>query len=287
MLVVFKKPLRRVGRIILKYLSRSVLNKHRPKVIAVVGDGPTSIAREAIYTVLKEKYPARRNLESPEAEFSVPLTIFGAKTYPQSLGQWLSLVVKTGLQILVLKPYFHFLILELNAADSQILDFWLKITRPDIIVGVGNLPNHPQLTAEQVVKIPQYETEFLTQFLETAAQIGEVFNIGSETARLSLEKFELPQGRLKFAAGKDGRFIIDSTYYFFPPPRQAINELLKDLSGKKIVLVNKALQEKGIQVATPMDPAAFASQIEKAEVVVVRGPRQQFQPILDYLTPYL
>ncbi|MCG2685989.1 hypothetical protein L6258_01300, partial [Candidatus Parcubacteria bacterium] len=248
---------------------------------------PTSIAREAIYTVLKEKYPTRRNLESPEAEFSVPLTIFGAKTYPQSLGQWFSLVVKTGLQILVLKPYFHFLILELNATDSRILDFWLNITRPNIIVGVGNLPNHPQLTAEQVVKIPQYETEFLTQFLETAAQIGEVFNIGPETARLSLEKFELPQGRLKFAAGKDGRFIIDSTYYFFPPPRQAIDELLKDLRGQKVILVEKTLQEEGVQITLPVDPSTVAAQIERAEVVVVRGPRQQFQPILEYLTPQL
>jgi len=124
--MVFKKLLRRVGRTVLKHLSRAVLNRHRPKVIAIVGDGPTAIAREAIYTVLKEKYPTRRNLESPEAEFSVPLTIFGAKTYPRSLGHWLNLTIKTVLQILVLKPYFHFLILELNATNLRILDFWLR-----------------------------------------------------------------------------------------------------------------------------------------------------------------
>jgi len=127
----------------------------------------------------------------------------------------------------------------------------------------------------------------LTRFLETAARIGGVFNISPETARRSLEKFELPRGRLKFAAGKDGRFIIDSTYYFFPPPRRAVDELLKDLHGKKVVLVDKALQEKGVQITPPIDPSTVAAPIKKADVVVVRGPRQKFQPILEYLTPHL
>ena len=77
-----KKPARRFLRRILKILTQAVIKKHNPTIIALVGERGTSVPREVLYHVLHKHRPTRRNIESPEAEFVVPLTIIGAEHYP-------------------------------------------------------------------------------------------------------------------------------------------------------------------------------------------------------------
>src|SRR5690242_6712489 len=107
-----KSSLRLIGRLILKHLSRLTIRKHKPLIIGVLGEGPTSIAREFAYAVVSTTLPARRNLETPEAEFSLPLTILDYPNYPQSVVEWLWVMLKTFLQLFTIRPYKHALVLE-------------------------------------------------------------------------------------------------------------------------------------------------------------------------------
>ena len=174
---IFRKPF----RYILSILTKAVIAKHKPTVIAVMGDGQTSIAREIIYEVIATTYPARRNLESPESEFSVPLTILGYPKYPKTLLDWLKMIGKTTVQFFKVKPYHHFLVLELNSIDLNILKYWLDITTSDVALIVGNTPiNYSNYNFKKIIKVSAKDLDdILGPFKIAARQIAKFYNIKS------------------------------------------------------------------------------------------------------------
>ena len=120
--------IRLIGQKVLKAHAKLVIEKHKPTIIGIIGSGETSIAREVIYAVLSQAYPTRRNLESPLVEFSLPLTIIGSSDYPTTFFKWIILTARTLWQIVTVKPYHHFLVLEMSPAARLTLSYWLDIT---------------------------------------------------------------------------------------------------------------------------------------------------------------
>lgn len=267
---VIKKILRRGLRVILKYLTRAVLRKHRPKIIALVGGSQTAIAREAIYMALHEHFPTRRSLEAPEAEFVVPLTIFGAEYYPRNLGQWLKILIKTIVQLVFFKPYSNILILEMTTGLTEILDYWLEITQPQIVITCGAHPESRYLNEETVLKLGEAMDDFLQPYRTVAVQVARQFNIPEAESKSALNKLELPPARIKVLLGQKGNLVVDATYKYFPPSKQSLDEILGGLGGNQIWVKNP--QDWQPEKITPQD------------IVVVFGPRRELLPILNEAT---
>src|SRR3990170_1351082 len=220
---MLKKPLRRILRIILFFLARAALQKHRPTVIAIVGEGKTGIVREAIYTVLKRHFPTRRNLEAPNAEFVLPLAVLGAQEYPLTGAGWLRILVRSLGRLLLRPPYRHTLVLEIEYTRKETFDYFWNITEPRVLVVCGQTPFlSPHQTAEKVFHTR--ETPDLTGYLEVALKVAENLSISKKEARQNLQDFQLPKARINILPAKDGGMIVDATYHYLPPSSVALRE---------------------------------------------------------------
>lgn len=234
--IMLRKPLRRVLRLILFLLARWALNKHKPSVIAIAGEGKTGIIREAIYTVLKHRFPVRRNLEYPDAEFVLPLTVLGAAEYPTNSFGWLRVVLRSIAQLTFLPPHKHFLVLEIGYTNKEIFDYFWQITQPQVLIICGNAPYLTQ-SAPHTFKVK--ETPDLKGYLQTAHKVAQHFRISKEERQKALQNFTLPPARIRLYPATGGGLIIDATYQYFPPSKEALEEILESLPGKKIILTPK------------------------------------------------
>ncbi len=203
--------MRQVFRQFLALLSRLVLWKHQPLVVAVVGRGANAVARELIFQVVNINYPAVQNLQSPKAEFSIPLTVFGVRGYPQNVWQWIKVVAKALLQLLRLQRFQHVLVLELDTVNNDLTKFWINVLQPQHRISTSKLAHNPDLN----------------QYKQIAINLGKKLGIEEEISVAILEDFEPKGSTLKIYKGLNGSIVIDATHHFYPIPMQVVDELLK------------------------------------------------------------
>lgn len=266
------KPLRRLGRRILFFLAQKTLAKHKPDVIAIVGSGATSVAKEAIYTVLKQKYPVRRNLEEPYAEFVVPLTILGEKSYPQNIFEWVILTFRNLGRLFVLPSHKNILILELTTSKKEIFDYWWKLCNPKILVIIGSELNLKGLQKPKITFAVLEKGLSLTPYFGVAKKIGKKYRISEKEAEDALAHFEFPHPRIKILQGKLQNLIVDATHHFFPPPKESLTEILSHLPGEKIFLDEKTRLHQG-----------FGGRA-KNKIIVIQGQKKKMWETLLGLT---
>jgi len=267
---MIRKVLRRVLRLALSGLSRAAIRKHNPTIVAVMGEGKTGIAREAIYTVLKSRFPARRNLESPYAEFVLPLTILGAREYPTSYRDWMKTLARAAAQILLLPRHRNFLVLEIGYIRKETFDYFWRITKPQVLVACGKTPYlSKKQTAPHTIKVK--ESSGLAGYLRAAEEAGKIFGIPAREARRALRSFSLPPARIRIVPARSGGVIIDATYQYLPPEKKALDEILKALPGKHPIL-------------SPKDWRDRLEEVQKKRVVVLTGPYKAMWPALTTLT---
>ncbi|OGC44787.1 hypothetical protein A2V54_01405 [candidate division WWE3 bacterium RBG_19FT_COMBO_53_11] len=267
---MLKNPLRRLLRVILFFLARAALKKHRPTVVAIVGEGKTGIVREAIYSVLREHFPTRRNLEAPNAEFVLPLAVLGAREYPLTITGWLSILVKSLARLLLRPPYHHILVLEIEYTRKDVFDYFWNITEPEVLVICGETPFLSRgQTAQKIFRTK--ETPNLTGYLETALKVAQEFGIPKKEAQRNLQDFHLPKARIDILPAKDGGMIVDATYHYLPSSRVALEEVLEALPGRKIIL-------------SPQKEIPSNFKVHRGEIAVVTGPYRKMWTYLAKLS---
>lgn len=263
----------------MKALSKLVIKKHKPTIIGIIGNGETSICREVLYTVLSQTHPTRRNLESPLVEFSLPLTIIGATDYPTTFFKWVLLTTKTLWQSLTTKPYYHFLILEMSPANSQTLSYWLDMANPNLVIICGETP----------VEFPAYKYEAfelkessIEGIKNKALEVGKMFGVKPESARESLKAINFYPTRIRFFPGKNGKFIVDATHYYYPIKLTAVIELVESLPGNKLIITEENVESlpENFELSSSKDLAM----IEDYPVIIVRGRRADKFDLLETLT---
>lgn len=277
---------RRLGRVLLKWLAQAVLRKHRPEIIAVMGDGPTSLLREALYAVFHEEYPTRRNLESPEAEFSVPLAVIGYPTYPMRWREWLLLILKTTLQLIFFKKYHHYLILEMGTTNKESFLYWLEITHPQLIIILGHLsPDlEKSLPPTKVMKEEATSLENFELYQQLALKVTNLYGIAEARARHHLLMLNWPSSRLHLVKTREGKIILDATYHYWPIPWTAVLEVAEGLPGNKIVVLDQNLvSHETSQIKYPIIKFFDTEKIKDYAVIILRGPKSKFQKFMERL----
>ena len=263
----------------MKALSKFVIEKHKPTIIGIIGSGETSITREVLYTVFSQAYPARRNLESPLVEFSLPLTIIGAEDYPNTIFKWIILAAKTLWQVITIKPYHHFLVLEMSRATHQTLSYWLDITNPNLVIICGEIPTEFPTNKYKTFKIKESS---IVEIKNKALEVGEMFGLKSESAKEALKKINFYPTRIRFFPGINGKFIVDATYYYYPIKIDSIVELVESLPGKKLIITNESI--KPLPENFELTSSADLTKIEEFPVIIVRGKRSDNFELLETLT---
>src|SRR3989338_1122689 len=129
---------------ILKILAQATLWRYKPLVIGVTGSVGKTFTKEAIYTVLKEKFNARRNVKNYNNEIGAPLTILGQASGGKSVWQWLQIFLIGFFEIFYTKNYPKILILEMGAdkmGDISYLTGFIKCY-VGAITAIGEIPVH-------------------------------------------------------------------------------------------------------------------------------------------------
>lgn len=152
--------MRKILQYILKILSKSVLKKYKPVIIAVTGSVGKTSTKEAIYHVLKTyfgKHRVRRNQRNYNNEIGVPLTIFGLETGGRSILRWLFRFIRIFWMIIFRVPYPRFLVLEMGADRPGDIKYLTNFVHPKVavITALGDIPVHveffsgPQAVAKE------------------------------------------------------------------------------------------------------------------------------------------
>lgn len=165
---------------ILKVLSKAVIKKYNPLVIGITGSVGKTSTKEAVFTVLKEKFRVRKAAGSFNTEEGLPLAVLGdwgetdlklisrygpAGKKIQKVFFWLGIAI-SGFFKLIFTPkskYPETLILEYGADRPGDIEKLIKIVRPKIgvVTALGEMPVHveyysgPQEVAKEKAKLIQ------------------------------------------------------------------------------------------------------------------------------------
>lgn len=136
--------LKLLAKRILKYQAVLVLNKYKPKIIAITGSVGKTLAKESIYQVLSKSFFVRKSEKSFTAELGVSMTIIGCPDGVGSIFQFVKNII-LGLRIVLFKTkYPEWLILEIDGDKPGDLGAVSSIIKPDILVitAIGDVPAH-------------------------------------------------------------------------------------------------------------------------------------------------
>ena len=146
--------MRKTLEYILKILAKMTLFRYRPFVIGVTGSVGKTSAKEAIYSVLKNKMRTRRNIKNYNNEIGVPLTILGSYLSPptniKGLFGWVK-IISLSLLKLVYQKYPKALILELGISKPGDMKYLMSFVHPKIGVftAIGEFPSHIEFFPER------------------------------------------------------------------------------------------------------------------------------------------
>ena len=147
---------------ILIWEARTVLKKHKPRIIGVTGSVGKSSAKEAIFAVLARRYNVRKSIKSYNSELGVSLAILGLETAWSSPMGWIKNILRGLHEVFNLptgkagKQFPEVLVLEMGADRPRDLDKLLAISKPEIAVvtAIGDIPAHVEFFAgpEEIAK---------------------------------------------------------------------------------------------------------------------------------------
>ena len=127
----------------LKFWAKKYLTRTKPKIVAVTGSVGKTSAKEAIFSVLKEKYGQNvaKSSGNLNSETGVPLAILNYQTSPKNMIDWLIVVFSVPFKSLS-NQSFEIMVLEFAADKPGDIKYLTSIVKPDIAVITAIGPSH-------------------------------------------------------------------------------------------------------------------------------------------------
>ncbi|PIS20572.1 hypothetical protein COT52_03030 [candidate division WWE3 bacterium CG08_land_8_20_14_0_20_43_13] len=279
---VLNNLLRKPGRLLLTFITKATIKKHQHEIVVITGPGETAPAREAVFQVLKEEFPTRRNLETPASEFCLPLAVLGMAYYPNGIGQWLLSLAKTVVSLIKNRPYSHKLVMEVPDHQKDIFDYWMRILKPKVVISCGQDPVKYLWISKVIFQIGYPETPKNDDYLKIAKQVGRYFGMNKDILDKAAFIFTPPKPRISIIK-TDHFIVVDNSYFYLPSPFKAVLEVVEKLGSKAVLITDrkgdfkksKALRLKIILIKKGEMPKDKGQISEKALVIRVQQPLAQ------------
>lgn len=126
--------LRNILRGKLKFFSKWAIKKHNLDLIVVAGAFDTRIVKDLTYTLLHSKFNVRKLIETPWWDFTVPLTILGYKDKKYSFFNWIQILFRSFIRLLLGGPNPQSIVINLNYSKDETADYWSSFVNPNILV---------------------------------------------------------------------------------------------------------------------------------------------------------
>lgn len=141
---MMKYTIRKIIFSILRFESKMVLAKYKPKIIAITGSVGKTSTKDAIYATLSKSVYVRKSKKSYNSEIGLPLTVLGLPNGWSNLSVWLMNALKGLWLVLAPHKYPKWLVLEVGVGkpgDMKKTASWLK-TDVVVITAIGETPAH-------------------------------------------------------------------------------------------------------------------------------------------------
>jgi len=140
----------------LRFLARRVLKKYQPLVVGITGNVGKTSTKEAIYTVTRGHFDARRNQKNYNNELGAPLAILDQEVAGRSPIGWAKVFLNGWGQILFRKEFPEILILEMGVdrpGDMRYLTSFIHCFA-GVVTPIGEIPAHIEFfnTVEDLAK---------------------------------------------------------------------------------------------------------------------------------------
>lgn len=121
----------------LKILTKFVLWRHRPFIIAVAGSTNKTTTKDYILKFLREKYgenEVRGNPKSYNTEIGLPLAIFYLESGESSVIKWIKVLAQAKMRAFFCRKFPKKLVLELGVEQKGDMKYLLEIIKPNIAI---------------------------------------------------------------------------------------------------------------------------------------------------------
>ena len=124
---------------ILAHFAKRIIKKYNPLIIGITGSVGKSSTKQAIYTVLRDKFDVRCSLKNYNNEIGLPLTIFDSLSPGRNIEGWLKILFRVSKMLLFRVNYPEILILEMAADHPGDIKYLTNIATPKIgvITAIG------------------------------------------------------------------------------------------------------------------------------------------------------
>jgi UDP-N-acetylmuramoyl-tripeptide--D-alanyl-D-alanine ligase len=121
----------------LKLLTKFILWRHKPFIIAIAGSTGKTTVKEYILKFLREKYgeeEVRGNPRSYNTEIGLPLAIFYLESGESSFLKWLKVLVQAKMKAFFGRKFPSKLVLELGIEKKGDMEYLLEMVKPNIAI---------------------------------------------------------------------------------------------------------------------------------------------------------
>lgn len=154
---IMKKLFKKIIIAALRFESRLIIKKYKPRIVGVTGSVGKTSTKEAVFAVLRKKMRAEKSRKSYNSEIGLPLAIIGEETAWSSFFGWLRILAK-GARLIVWRDnnYPELLVLEMGVDRPGDIACFEEIVRVDtaIVTAIGEVPVHVEFFSgpEQIAK---------------------------------------------------------------------------------------------------------------------------------------
>ncbi len=121
-------------KFILKIFTVNILKKYKPQIIAITGSYGKTSAKEAIYNILKIKFPTGKTIKNYNNEIGLPCSVIGRESPGKSAKGWFLLFANAfRLLLSVDKNYPKILVLELAIDKPGDMQYLLSLIPKKLI----------------------------------------------------------------------------------------------------------------------------------------------------------
>lgn len=143
----------------LKFFAGRILKKYKPRVIGITGSVGKSTAKEMIFSVLAgANFSVRKSEKNYNNEIGIPLTIIGVPGEKKNILQWVAVICKAVVLIILPNKYSEVLVLELAVDHLGDMKYFCEFIPIEVGVltniGISHLENFG--TQEAILKEKSY-----------------------------------------------------------------------------------------------------------------------------------
>ncbi len=139
---------RRILQFILGAITKKIIRKYNPKVIAITGSVGKTLTKNTISLFLEKYFLVRKSAGNLNTEFGVPLVFIGKEEGGgNSVFSWIKIIL-SGIKILIFKnkKYPEVIIVEMGADKPGDISYLTGLAKPHVgvITMIGESPVHLQ-----------------------------------------------------------------------------------------------------------------------------------------------